>query len=168
MFRLPSARACAGLQSVPRTKPSWQARPLTAFQAVLQDGDWVRPGPQGDRYNEGNILWFGKGRGMQMEFNRNQFFMIGLIVLFIGIQVKCVQAYVVNEDVAKFVAKRINKDEPAPAATAITRPFATASAAVTGDLPSRSFQPPKWLGWALIAVGAVMTLHSVAMSRPNG
>ncbi len=101
-----------------------------------------------------------------MEFNRNQYFMIGLVLLFLGIQFKMVESYVLTEDAAKFVAKRLGKDKPDPNAGVVQQSFA--SAAMASPAPQyRTFQPPTWLGWALISVGAVLILHSLAMGKPG-
>src|SRR5690554_5225040 len=100
-----------------------------------------------------------------MELNRNHYFMLGLVVLFLGIQVKSVEAYVLTEDAAKVVAKYMPKKDAAEASAA-TRPFASTAAAIapTGQ---RTVQPPNWLGWALISIGAVLILHSLAMTKPG-
>jgi hypothetical protein len=101
-----------------------------------------------------------------MEINRNQYFMIGLVLLFLGIQVKCVESFVLTEKAATFVAKRMNKKESQTA-----RPVMQSFYAMTGGAANpqrRSFEPPTWLGWALISVGAVLVLHSLAMNKPGG
>ena len=102
-----------------------------------------------------------------MEVNRNHYFMIGLVLLVFGIQVKCVNAYVLTEDAAKFMAKRIGASEAAPAAQRpILQSFA-AAASVAPTTSQRSWQPPAWLGWALISIGSVLILHALAMGRPE-
>lgn len=101
-----------------------------------------------------------------MEFNRNHYFLMGLIVLFLGLQVKCVSAYVLTEKAAKVVAKGLGKDQtPADAGTRLQ---AFASAATTPAAARRTIQPPAWLGWALISIGGVLVLHSLAMNKPGG
>lgn len=101
-----------------------------------------------------------------MEINRNHYFMIGLVLLAFGVQVKCVNAYVLTEDAAKFVAKRVGNSESAPAARPIFQPF-VAAASIAPSASQRSWQPPIWLGWALISVGSVLILHALAMGRPE-
>ena len=34
--------------------------------------------------------------------------------------------------------------------------------------PRKVLQPPEWLGWCLMSVGAVLILHSLAMKGPGG
>jgi hypothetical protein len=36
----------------------------------------------------------------------------------------------------------------------------------TGAAPQKVIQPPDWLSWCLISVGAVLALHSLAMPKP--
>jgi hypothetical protein len=96
--------------------------------------------------------------GARVEFNRNQFFMVGVFVLFLGIQFRLVESATLNEKATRFLAAR------------------TGSAATTGalailptsSLPKKVIHPPQWLGWSLISVGAVCILHSLAMKRPGG
>lgn len=33
--------------------------------------------------------------------------------------------------------------------------------------PAKTFQPPEWIGWALLSIGAVLVLHSLAMPKPG-
>lgn len=101
-----------------------------------------------------------------MELNRNQYFMIGLVVLFLGIQVKCVDSYVLTERAATFMAKRLGK-EPAIASNGPMMQ-AFSSSAFVAPAGHRAVEPPAWLGWALISIGAVLILHSLAMGKPGG
>mgnify|MGYP006908271225 FL=1 len=101
-----------------------------------------------------------------MELNRNQYFMIGLVLLFLGLQVKFVDSYVLTDDAAQFVAKRLGKDKPAAGSNMLTQPFTSAGSAAAAP-QYRTVQPPAWLGWALMSVGAVLILHSLAMTRPG-
>jgi hypothetical protein len=102
-----------------------------------------------------------------MELNRNQYFMIGLVVLFLGIQVKCVDSYVLTEKAAAFMAKRLNKDQAAATSGPIMQSFTSASMA-SPPVSYRAVEPPAWLGWALISIGSVLILHSLAMGKPGG
>jgi hypothetical protein len=97
-----------------------------------------------------------------MDLNRNQFFLIGLVVLLIGIQFRCVNAYVLNPKTTRFLAERTGQ-APSP----MTQSFMNLTSA-TSDGPRKVLQPPEWLGWCLMSVGAVLVLHSLAMKRPGG
>ncbi len=94
-----------------------------------------------------------------MDLNRNQFFFIGLVVLLLGLQVRYVSAYVLNPEATKFLAERTSQG---PATTAMFSAFSGSTAA-----PRKTLQPPEWLSWCLISVGAVLCLHSLAMPKPG-
>ena len=101
-----------------------------------------------------------------MELNRNQYFMVGLVLLFLGLQIKFVDSYILTEDAATFVAQRLGKDKPAGDSGFMSQPFNTAGA-IASSPQQRTVQPPTWLGWALMSVGAVLILHSLAMGKPG-
>jgi hypothetical protein len=96
-----------------------------------------------------------------MEINRNQYFLAGLILLLLGLQIRAVETFVLNERASRFIAERItpvmgeSEDD--------AHNFGT-----TGATPRRTLHPPNWLGYALISFGAVLGLHSLAMKRPGG
>jgi hypothetical protein len=97
-----------------------------------------------------------------MEFNRNHYLMAGIVVLLLGIQFRLVDQFVLNDHTTTFVNKQLK-------ATAVAAAD-DSTAAMTQVTPSSSLKvvrPPKWVGWALISVGGVLILHSLAMKRPD-
>jgi hypothetical protein len=102
------------------------------------------------------------GRRAAMELNRHHYFFIGLVLLFLGIQFRTVEAYVLNEKSTNFIADKLGKS-PIEEGN-FMRQFLPAN----GPLPRRTVRPPEWLGWCLMSVGGVLILHSLAMPRPNG
>lgn len=100
-----------------------------------------------------------------MDLNRNQFFMAGLIVFLLGIQLRMVEAFVLNERATQILAQKIQQ-------------FKGNKVASPGDLPTlfaaqapfakKRLEPPKWIGWAMVSVGSVLILHSLAMKKPGG
>jgi hypothetical protein len=95
-----------------------------------------------------------------MDLNRNQFFFIGLVVLLLGLQLRFVSAYVLNPEATQFLAERTGETQAAAASF-----FTLASGPA---MTRKVVQPPEWLGWCLISVGAVLVLHSLAMPKPQG
>ena len=95
-----------------------------------------------------------------MEFNRNQYLILGLVLLLLGLQIRVVESYVLNERTSSFVAERF-----APMASA---DGGGGTFAALGPTPLRTIRPPVWLGYCLISVGAVLILHSLAMKKPGG
>ena len=98
-----------------------------------------------------------------MELNRNHVLLIGLILLFLGMQFRMVDTVVLNTKTSQFIAKRMKK-----AQTETTTPDFTPSL-LTNNPPQarRTLRPPQWLGWMLVSVGAVFVLHSLVMPRPQ-
>jgi hypothetical protein len=94
-----------------------------------------------------------------MELNRNQFFLAGLVVLFLGIQFRLVESFTLNDKTTKFLASRM-QDKSAPPAAAILGQSASIGPKVV--------HPPQWLGYALLSIGSVLVLHSLAMPKPGG
>lgn len=95
-----------------------------------------------------------------MEFNRNQFMMIGVVLLLLGLQFRTFESCTLNPKTTQFLAARFQ--DPAAAAATNTL-FATNSPVVR-----KVIRPPSWLGWSLMSVGAVLILHSLAMKKPGG
>ena len=99
--------------------------------------------------------------GEIVEFNRNQYFFLGAIILLLGIQVRMVSAYVLNEDATRFLAERTHSSASAPEQALVS--FSSGA----GLIANKVIRPPEWLGWCLISVGAVLILHSLAMPKPG-
>lgn len=100
-----------------------------------------------------------------MEFNRHQFFFLGMFILLIGIQVRMVETYVLSPEATKFLAERAGGKSFASASES-PGTFLAANAPPSTAV-RKSFAPPEWLGWCLISIGAVLVLHSLAMPRPS-
>jgi hypothetical protein len=97
-----------------------------------------------------------------MEFNRNQFFMLGVVLLFFGLECKKVESFTLNERASRVLSERFMAS--AGDSDGTMRPFL----ASIGPTPRRTIHPPEWLGYALLSVGAVLVLHSLAMKKPGG
>ncbi|HWB08132.1 MAG TPA: hypothetical protein VG826_02720 [Pirellulales bacterium] len=94
-----------------------------------------------------------------MELNRNHYFMAGVVLLLLGIQLRMVDSYVLNEESTRLLNSR---SEPLSATN--IRPIFQAVTA-----PSRKvIKPPESLGWALMSIGSVLILHALAMKGPGG
>ena len=90
-----------------------------------------------------------------MEISRNQYFMAGIVVLLLGLQLRFVDSYVLTPESTKILAERFGKNE-------VQR--ATAYAATTIS-PRKVIRPPEWAGWFMMSFGSVLILHSLAMKR---
>jgi uncharacterized membrane protein YhaH (DUF805 family) len=98
-----------------------------------------------------------------MEFNRNQYFMAGLVLLLLGVQLRLVEAFVLNERATQFMAQRIQqiKAQPSPG-------DATTLVAAQAPAGKHRLQRPKWLGYSVMSIGGVLVLYSLALKKPGG
>ncbi|HCK40445.1 MAG: hypothetical protein CMJ72_08355 [Planctomycetaceae bacterium] len=95
-----------------------------------------------------------------MEFNRNQYFFLGVVIVLLGLQVRMVSAYVLTPDATHFLADKTHSSSTSEGAV-------VSFASGVGALPNKVLHPPEWLGWCLISIGAVLILHSIAMPKPG-
>lgn len=96
-----------------------------------------------------------------MEFNRNHYFLTGIVILLFGIQLRMVDSYVLNESSSRFLATRFGAQ--ANNSTIESRGLFPS----VGPVPRRTLRPPEWLGWALLSVGSVLAMHALAMRAPQ-
>jgi hypothetical protein len=92
-------------------------------------------------------------------FNRNHIFMIGAVLLFLGIQFRVVESVVLNEHATTFLAKSMGSQAEA-SAVSLPTPFG-------GPAPQKEIKPPSWIGWLMLSAGVVLVLHSLAMPKPG-
>lgn len=103
-----------------------------------------------------------------MDLNRNQYFLAGLVILAMGIQFRMVESVTLNKECSEFLHRKFDKkDQNAAPQVANTVSFWGESQAVERIPELRTIRPPKWLGFALLSVGAVLVLHSLAMPKPE-
>jgi hypothetical protein len=74
-----------------------------------------------------------------------------------------VDSYVLTESSARFLAKQTQGERPSllPLPAAVTTPSSV-------PIQHRRIQPPRWLAWAFISVGAILSMHSLVMKKPGG
>lgn len=100
-----------------------------------------------------------------MDFNRYQCFMAGLVVFLLGIQLRMVEAFVLNERATQFLAQRMQEIKGNQVASAGDLPTLFAAQA---PIAKKRLDPPKWIGWAMVSVGSVLILQSLVMKKPGG
>lgn len=93
-----------------------------------------------------------------MELNRNHYFMAGIVLLLLGIQFRLVDSYVLNEHSTRMLTSQTG------GAGLRSNPLVSAA---TGS-SRKIVKPPEWAGWALMSIGSVLILHSLAMKGPGG
>ena len=101
--------------------------------------------------------------------NRNHFFLLGLIILYLGLQCRFVESFVLNEKASRYLASRSEDTEASTPGVNLARKVQPDFAAAGGaSSPQKTVTPPIWIGWALISISSVLILHSLAMPKPGG
>ena len=96
-----------------------------------------------------------------MEFNRNQWFLAGIVVLLLGLQLRYVETFVLNERTTQFLAQRM-KDAEMVASNDVG-----VSLAASAPIAKKAVSPPRWIGCMLVSVGSVLLLYSLSMKKPG-
>ena len=97
-----------------------------------------------------------------MSIYRNRYFLAGILLVLLGIQFRMVDSFVLNEPTTRALA-RITKSTPVADNSSMT-----AFMMQVHPKPMKRVQPPRWLGLAMIAVGAVICCHAVTIPRQPG
>ncbi len=96
-----------------------------------------------------------------MDFDRNRYFMVGLLIFLMGVQFRMVESFVLNESSTRALA-RIAKDTQLASTDTATEMYLNLAPS-----PRKTVKPPNWLGWALLTMGGVCCLHALALPRPK-
>ena len=96
-----------------------------------------------------------------MDINRNQCFLVGLVVLLLGIQVLSVESYVLTPEFTQLLAKQTG--HPLAAVNAAAPALVEAAEPIL----KKTVYPPEWLGWALLSLAGTLILQSLVMKKPD-
>ena len=96
-----------------------------------------------------------------MDITRNQYFLAGLVLLLLGIEFRSVESVQLTPEFTRFLAER--SGHPALAASDTLDSPAGAKTSV----PPKTVAIPEWIGWCFLSIGAVLTLHSLAIQKPD-
>lgn len=99
-----------------------------------------------------------------MEFNRNQYFLAGLVIFLLGIQLRMVEGFILNERATQILHQRMQGMRGPTLASAGDDSLVAAA----GLAPTHRLVPPKWIGWSLVSSGTVLILYSLALKKPGG
>ena len=97
-----------------------------------------------------------------MEITRNQYFCVGLVLLFLGIELRAVDSAVLTPEFTNILLKRSNN--PVAAVNSVSELLSTSQQPVL----KKTVHPPEWIGWTLLTVGCVAVFHAMAMTKPSG
>ena len=88
-------------------------------------------------------------------------FLMGVITLFFGAQLRAVDTFVLNEKVSRIVNRRIERKSASTTSVdayeAGLYDLFDTPAKKAIELPTRRrITPPRWLGWSFLSIGAVL------------
>jgi hypothetical protein len=85
-----------------------------------------------------------------MQPKRHHLLLVGLLLFLLGMQFRVVESFTLNERSSRFVAAQMGDG--------------ASQSMVWQNMPLRKVvEPPRWLGLALMSVGAVLTVKSLSM-----
>ena len=96
-----------------------------------------------------------------LDITRNQYYAVGLVLLFLGAQFRLVDSLVLTPELTQFLAEQTG--HPLAAVNTTTQSLMQ----LEKPIARKTVRPPDWLGWSLLSLGAVLVLQSVAMKKPE-
>ena len=89
-------------------------------------------------------------------------FAFGIVLMLMGLQMRMVESFVLTPKASQFVERNM---AGAGLRTRTAMYDYESILMSSGPTPKKTITPPRWLGWALISVGAVLTLHGLTLRR---
>ncbi len=100
------------------------------------------------------------GEGFQtMEFDRNRYFMLGIILFLLGMQFRMIDSFVLNESSTRALHRFAKRSQM------VSNDHATAMYMSVAPSPKKTVVPPPWFGWVLLTVGGVICLHAMVLPK---
>lgn len=90
-----------------------------------------------------------------MRITRQHLLLGGLLLFFAGVQFRVVESFTLSERSSHFVSAQLGAGGQLPQAMPLWQNTAA----------RKVVKPPRWLGLALMSVGAVLTLKSLSMKN---
>jgi hypothetical protein len=96
-----------------------------------------------------------------MDITRYHVFLVGTVVVLLGIELRFVDSVVLTPKATRFLAEQTGNPAAAAADAIGSLPGGEAA------LPSKVLHPPEWLSWFFVSLGSVLILQSCAMVKPS-
>lgn len=94
-----------------------------------------------------------------------RFFIVGTLLLLIGIQLRLVDSFILTPKATQFVENKLRGSGLGGTSLASRRSSYDYDSLLlsAGPRPTKSVRPPRWLGWAALSMGAVLVLHGLTI-----
>jgi hypothetical protein len=94
-----------------------------------------------------------------------RYFMVGVILLLLGLQLRVVNSFVLTAKASEFIETKIKsaglKEDNGFGSTNSYDSLLYSS----GPFPQKTVAPPRWIGFALLSVGGVLVIHGLTLGR---
>ncbi|HEY6562888.1 MAG TPA: hypothetical protein VIY86_00200 [Pirellulaceae bacterium] len=92
---------------------------------------------------------------------------LGLVILAVGLQVRVVESFVLTQKASRFIQEKLSSDRYLASGDPYGRSWNSNPSMMlsAGPVIQKRFSPPRWLGWAMISIGAVLVLHGLTNRR---
>ena len=94
-----------------------------------------------------------------MSRYRNRYFLAGILLFLLGAQFRMIDSFLLNESATKVLAKVTRQ----PIANSDSQVGSFLWDYAPNNLMMKRVHPPRWLGLAMMAVGAVFSFHALAI-----
>jgi hypothetical protein len=94
-----------------------------------------------------------------MSKYRHRYFLFGILLVLLGIQFRMLDSFVLNEKATRALAN-VTKTQT----VADNSPFGSVMGWIT-PAPKKRVTPPRWIGLAMIAFGAIACFHALAIPK---
>ncbi|MCA9186687.1 MAG: hypothetical protein R3E01_34090 [Pirellulaceae bacterium] len=95
-----------------------------------------------------------------MPFGRQKFLILGMTLIFLGVQLRFVESFVLTPKASQFVETKMQNSGLMQGSRLDAYLPRTSIIAAR-----KTVTPPRWIGLALISVGAVLVLHGVTLDK---
>jgi hypothetical protein len=94
-----------------------------------------------------------------MDWDRNRYFALGVVLFLLGMQFRMIDAFVLNETSTRML-HRFAKQSQIASTGGMSDMYMSVA-----QTPKKTIKPPNWIGWVLLTSGTVIGLHALAMPR---
>ena len=128
---------------------------MNSCSSCLRESDLNSPGPL-------FLCPYRYGAQVIMKFDRNRYFMLGVILLLLGLQFRLIDSFVLNETSTRALHK-VMKTKTVDANSMATNVFMQAAPS-----PKKTLRPPRWLGFVFLTAGGIIALHALVLPKSGG